>query len=54
MAFAGDELTFHSTVSDVYAKKGGLLEFVVQDNKIHNQRNELVAEFQRTLVIRHG
>lgn len=54
MAYAGDELTFHSTVTDVYAKKGGLLEFVVQDNQIHNQRGELVAGFLRTLVIRHG
>jgi acyl dehydratase len=54
MAYAGDELTFDSRVTDIYDKKGGLLEFVVQDNRISNQRGELVAEFTRTLVIRHG
>jgi len=26
----------------------------LQDNRISNQRGELVAEFTRTLVIRHG
>ena len=41
-------------VRDIYSKKGGLLEFVVQDNQISNQRGELIAEFTRTLVIRHG
>jgi acyl dehydratase len=54
MAYAGDALTFHSEVTDSYEKKGGLLEFIVQDNRIRNQRDELVAEFERTLVIRHG
>lgn len=54
LAHAGDRLRFVSTVVDLYAKKGGLLEFVVQDNAITNQREELVAEFRRTLVIRHG
>lgn len=54
LAYAGDELSFESRVTDIYDKKGGLLEFVVQDNRIENQRGELVAEFIRTLVIRHG
>lgn len=54
LAHAGDRLRFESTVVDIYDKKGGLLEFVVQDNAITNQRDELVATFRRTLVIRHG
>jgi len=54
LAHAGDRLRFESTVVDLYAKKGGLLEFLVQDNRITNQRDELVAEFRRTIVIRHG
>ena len=36
------------------AREFGILEFVVQDNVITNQRDERVAEFRRTLVIRHG
>ena len=54
MAYAGDALTFDSRITDIYTKKGGLLEFVVQLNRITNQRGELVAEFDRTLVVRHG
>jgi len=54
LAHAGDHLLFESTVVDLYDKKGGLLEFLVQDNRITNQRDELVAEFRRTIVIRHG
>ena len=54
LAYAGDALTFDSRVVDIYDKKGGQLEFVVQDNRITNQHDALVAEFRRTLVIRHG
>ena len=54
LAYAGDTLTFDSRVVDIFDKKGGLLEFVVQDNLITNQHQQLVAEFRRTVVIRHG
>ncbi len=54
MAYAGDQLTFTAAIVDMYDKKGGLLEFVVQDNQITNQHQELVAEFRRTIVVRHG
>ena len=54
LAYAGDRLRYDSTVVDIYDKKGGLLEFIVQDNLITNQRDERVAEFRRTVVIRHG
>jgi acyl dehydratase len=54
MAYAGDHLTYHSEITDIYDKKGGLLEFVIQRNHITNQHAELVAEFNRTLVVRHG
>jgi acyl dehydratase len=54
MAFAGDWLTFDSRIADIYDKKGGALEFVVQDNRITNQHGTLVAEFRRVVVIRYG
>ena len=54
MAFAGDFLTFEARIVDIYEKKDGLLEFVAQHNRITNQHQQLVAEFLRTLVIRHG
>lgn len=53
-ACAGDVLTFAAVVTDVYDKKGGALEFLVQHNRVTNQHGETVAEFDRTLVIRHA
>ncbi|MDP6182373.1 MAG: MaoC family dehydratase N-terminal domain-containing protein [Gammaproteobacteria bacterium] len=52
-ACAGDVLTFNSEVADIYDKKGGELEFVVQDVTITDQNGEPVADFRRTVVIRN-
>lgn len=49
---AGDVLTFAAEVTDVYDKKNGALEFLVQRNRVSNQHGEQVAEFDRTVVIR--
>jgi acyl dehydratase len=53
-SFAGDVMTFNSEIVDIYDKKGGELEFVVQDVSIINQHAEPVADFRRTVVIRNG
>ncbi|RZL89153.1 MAG: MaoC family dehydratase [Variovorax sp.] len=50
---AGDTVTVQSTVTDIYDKKGGKLEFAVKDSKVTNQRSELVAELRTVLVVRH-
>lgn len=50
---AGDTVTVHSTITDIYDKKGGKLEFAVKDSKVTNQRDELVAELRTVLVVRH-
>lgn len=50
---AGDTVTVRSTISDVYEKKNGALEFVVKDSRATNQHNELVAELRCVLVCRH-
>lgn len=50
---AGDTVTVQSTITDIYDKKGGKLEFAVKDSKVTNQHNELVAELRTVLVIRH-
>jgi len=52
-AVAGDMLTFTSVVEDIYAKKGGALEFLVEKTKVVNQKNEHVADLITTLVIRN-
>lgn len=51
--FAGDSLTFQNRVSDIYDKKNGALEFVVQDYTVKNQNGELVEEMRRVLVVRN-
>jgi acyl dehydratase len=51
---AGDTLRFESRVSDIYDKKGGALEFVVNDTKVTNQRGEHVADLHSVIVVRHA
>ena len=53
-ACAGDVLTFESEITDIYDKRDGALEFLVQNNDITDQRGDRVAKFTRTIVIRHG
>ncbi|SFI00257.1 Acyl dehydratase [Collimonas sp. OK307] len=53
MAFAGDSLTFESTITDIYDKKGGALEFVVSQTTVVNQFNKLVARLKSSLVVRN-
>ena len=53
IACAGDTLTVRSTISDIYERKNGTLEFVVKTSRAHNQRNELVAELRSVLICRH-
>ena len=50
---AGDQITFETTVSDIYDKKGGALEFIVEDTTAKNQDGDLVLEMQRVIVVRN-
>ncbi|OUS32806.1 acyl dehydratase [Thalassotalea sp. 42_200_T64] len=52
-AVVGDVLTFNSVVEDIYAKKGGALEFLIENTKVVNQRDEHIADLVTTLVIRN-
>jgi acyl dehydratase len=52
-ACAGDVVRVSSTVSDIYDKKNGILEFIVKTSRAVNQRDELVAEMRTVLVCRN-
>ncbi len=52
--YAGDTISFKSEVTDIFDKKGGALEFIVKKTSATNQKNELVAEMSRTIVVRNG
>ena len=50
---AGDTLTFKSHIADIYEKKGGALQFLVEKTKITNQEEQHVADMTTTLVVRN-
>ena len=50
---AGDRITLQGEISDIYAKKGGALEFIIQDTTATNQRGETVVKMRSTIVVRH-
>lgn len=51
---AGDTLRFQTRVADIYDKKEGALEFVVNDTKVTNQLGEHVADLRSVIVVRHA
>lgn len=53
MAYAGDRITVHSKITDIYDKKNGALEFVVKHSQATNQHGDLVAELRCVLVVRN-
>jgi acyl dehydratase len=51
---AGDVVTFHPRIADIYEKKGGALEFIVKETAVTDAEGTAVAELRSVLVIRHG
>lgn len=49
----GDTVTVQSTITDIYDKKNGALEFVVKESTVTNQHQVLVAQMRTVLVCRH-
>lgn len=52
MVFAGDSLTLHRRIVDVFTKKGGALEFIVKRTDIL-RGEECVAEAYCTIAVLH-
>ena len=52
-ACAGDTLTFESRVTDVFDKKGGALDFIVQETVVTNQYDATVAKLRRVFIVRN-
>jgi len=50
---AGDRLSFRSRIADIYARKGGALEFIVKQTRVENQDAVLVAELRAVVVVRN-
>jgi acyl dehydratase len=54
MAYAGDTLSFETKLADVYEKKGGALQFVVQETRVTSQKGEHIADLRGVIVQRNG
>ncbi len=52
--YAGDRLTITTTTEDIYAKKGGALEFVIQVTRFAKDDGVLCAESRQLAVVRNG
>jgi hypothetical protein len=47
-------MTLTTTTSDIYQKRGGALDFVVQDTRAVNAAGELCAEMRLVTVVRNA
>ncbi|MBB2503803.1 MaoC family dehydratase N-terminal domain-containing protein [Amycolatopsis echigonensis] len=52
MAYAGDTLVASPRIADIYAKKGGALQFVVKQTAVARDDGTPVADLESVLVIR--
>ena len=52
--YAGDRITLKQRIRDVYDKKGGALEFIVQETEAMNQHAEVVGLSTTVTVVRNG
>ncbi len=52
--YAGDRLKLRSTILDIYEKKGGALEFFVQETIGENQHGQRVGASRSVTVVRNG
>lgn len=50
---AGDKITLKARIEDIYDKKDGAMEFIVQKFTATNQHGEDVADMTRTIVVRN-
>ena len=53
IAHAGDTLVAAPTITDIYAKKNGALEFIVKTTTVTRADGSAVAELVSTIVVRH-
>lgn len=53
VAYAGETLTARSRIEDIYAKRGGALEFVVKKTAITSADGDPVADLTSVIVVRN-
>lgn len=53
MAHAGDRLTASPTITDIYTKRNGTLEFIVRHTTVTRNGDERVADLEDVTIVRH-
>jgi len=51
---AGDTITLKTRISDIYDKRGGALDFIVEDTEATNQNGDSVGVTRTIIVVRNG
>ena len=51
---AGDVITLKTRISDIYDKRGGALDFIVEDTDATNQNGQAVGVTRTVIVVRNG
>ena len=52
--YAGDTITMTTKITDIYDKKSGALDFIVQDTEAQNQKGESVGLARTVIVVRNA
>ena len=53
-AYAGDHLTFQAKIIDIFSKKDGALDFLIEETKVENQNGSHIATLKQTYIMREG
>lgn len=53
VAYAGERLTASATLTDVFSKRGGALEFLVKKTAVTDEAGQPVADLTSTIVVRN-
>lgn len=51
---AGDRITLEQSITDIYEKKGGALEFIVTQTRVSNQRGEALGTMRGCTIVRNA
>jgi hypothetical protein len=49
---AGETVSFHPRIADIYDRRGGALEFIVEDIEVRDMSGSAVARLERIAVVR--
>ncbi len=52
LAYAGDNLVFQAKIIDIFSKKDGALDFLIEETMVKNQHHSKIATLKQTYIMR--